>query len=317
MLPMTCGVPQGSILGPLLFLIYMNDLVNVSDLLQYILFADDTNIFYSHNDYSSLITNLNIELPKLSLWFRSNMLSLNVSKTNFIHFKSRKKTITGPGNINLFIDDIVIEQKTHTKFLGVVINENLNWSNHVKYISTPIARSIGILRKLRYFLPMSTRFMLYNTLVLPYILYCNIVWANSYSSTNSLFMLQKKAIRICADANYSDHTDPIFHQHKILKIQDIHFLQTAGFMFRHKSDILPLYFKNMFQLNKDVHSYPTRHACNIHLANPRTLLLHKSIRHSGPDVWNSLSPQIRAISSARLFKKSVKTLLFARYHLDQ
>ena len=97
----------------------------------------------------------------------------------------------------MFIDNVAIEQKTHTKFLGVVINENLNWSNHVKYISTPIARSIGVLRKLRYILPVSTRFTLYNTLVLPYISYCNIVWANSYSSTNSLFLLQKSHTYLC------------------------------------------------------------------------------------------------------------------------
>ena len=122
------------------FTIYQNyDLINVSDLLQYIIFADDTNIFYSHDDYNSLITHLDIELPKLSLWFRSNMLSLNVSKINFIHFTSCKKNEIAPGNIHLFIDDVAIEQKTHTKFLGVVINENLNWSDHVKYISTPIA----------------------------------------------------------------------------------------------------------------------------------------------------------------------------------
>ena len=124
-------------------------------------------------------------------------------------------------------------------------------------------------------------------------------------------------------SNYAVKPNPIVClsarkiQWSTLKIQDINFLQTAVFMFRHKSNIIPLYFKNMFRQNRDIHSYPTRHACNIHLTNPRTLLSHKSIRHSGPDVWNSLSPQIRGISSARLFKKSVKTLLFAQYHHDQ
>ena len=90
---------------------------------------------------------------------------------------------------------------------------------------------------LRYFLPVSIRFTLYNTLVLPCISYCNIVFANSYSSTNALFLLQKKAMRICA--GYRDHTDPTFYQHKLLKLQDINFLQTVQYS-------TSLYFKNMF-----------------------------------------------------------------------
>ena len=304
--------PPGSILGPLLFLIYANDLVNVSDSLQYILFADDTNVFCSHTDYITLIANLNIELPKLSLWFRSNMLSLNASKTNFIHFKGYKRKTNFHDN-RLFIDNVAIEQKSYTKFLGVVINEHLNWSDHVKYISTPISRNIGLLCKLHHYLPAKILFMLYNSLVLPYISYCNIVWANSYNSTNRIFILQKKALRICAGANYLDHTDPIFNRYHILKIHDINFLQTALFMFRYNAKILPSYFQNLFQSNREIHSYPTRHVSDIHLTNPKTLLAHKSIRHTGPDVWNSLSPQIRSISSARSFKKSVKSLLLARY----
>ena len=82
-----CGVPQGSILGPLLFLVYMNDIVNASPLLTYVLFADDTNVFYSHKDLNILITTLNLELNKLSSWFKSNKLSLNINKTNCIYFK--------------------------------------------------------------------------------------------------------------------------------------------------------------------------------------------------------------------------------------
>ena len=89
-LPVTCGVPQGSILGPLLFLIYINDISNASSMLQYILFADDTNVFYSHADLNHLVATLNNELPKLSTWFKSNILALNLSKTNFIHFKCKK-----------------------------------------------------------------------------------------------------------------------------------------------------------------------------------------------------------------------------------
>ena len=83
-----CGVPQGSILGPLLFLIYMNDIVNASPLLTYVLFADDTNVFYSHTDFNILITTLNLELNKLSSRFKSNKLSLNINKTNYVYFKN-------------------------------------------------------------------------------------------------------------------------------------------------------------------------------------------------------------------------------------
>ena len=126
-----CGVPQGSILGPLLFLIYVNDISNVSPILQYILFADDTNVFYSHSDLNLLIATMNIELPKLSKWFKSNILSLNLKKTNFIHFRnSRNHNIY---NFELLVDNVPIEKKSSTKFLGVYMNEKCNWNDHVNF----------------------------------------------------------------------------------------------------------------------------------------------------------------------------------------
>ena len=133
---------------------------------------------------------INSELPKLALWFRSNLLSLNVLKTNFINFKGRKST--GNQCLQVKLNGTQIERKTCTKFLGVYINEKLDWSDHVKHIITPISRNIGILYKVRYFVSDKILLMLYNTLFLPYILYCNMLWATCKTATNNILFLQKE-----------------------------------------------------------------------------------------------------------------------------
>ena len=145
-LNITCGVPQGSILGPLLFIIYINDIVNSSPLLNYIMFADDTNIFYSHKSIDTFNNILNIKLIKVSEWFKSNKLSLNISKTNFIHFRNHNSPRV---NCNLFIDNLTITEKTSTKFLGVTIDSNLRWNEHIRNIHTTVSRNTGILYKLK------------------------------------------------------------------------------------------------------------------------------------------------------------------------
>ena len=108
-LPIQCGVPQGSILGPLLFLLYVNDISNTSPLLSFILFADDTNIFYSHPDMNTVIHTLNVELPKVSLWFKCNKLSLNLKKTTYIHFKNRNIQNIIP--FEIIIDELPLDKK--------------------------------------------------------------------------------------------------------------------------------------------------------------------------------------------------------------
>ena len=306
-----CGVPQGSILGPLLFLIYINDICDVSNAaLNYTLFADDTSVFMSHREIDVLERAINSELPKLALWFRSNLLSLNVLKTNFIHFKGRKSTDNKCLQVKL--NGMQIERKTCTKFLGVYINENLDWTDHVKHIVTPISRNIGILYKVRYFVSDKILLMLYNTLILPYISYCNILWATCKTVTNNILLLQKKAIRVCTRSGFLDHTNPLFVKLRCLKVDDINFLQTAIFMFRFNNKLLPDSFSSMFQSNNAVHSYSTRQASNIHLVNPRTTLAHKSIRHSGPDVWNSLPQHVRTLQTPLSFKRAIKRILISK-----
>ena len=152
---MRCGVPQGSVLGPLLFLIYINDLPNATNLTETVLFADDTSIFYSHSNITHLIATLNNELNNINIWMKANKLSVNIEKTNYIVFKSRQKKIND--NFALFYDTKLLKQKHDVNFLGVYIDENLNWKPHINHVCNKISKSIGILYKSRFYLSTKTK----------------------------------------------------------------------------------------------------------------------------------------------------------------
>ena len=140
----TCGVPRGSILGPIFFLLYINDIANISKLVDLILFADDTSIFFSHKDLNYLNNVVNRELRKLSDWFIVNKLSLNLTKTKFMIFKPRQKT--RHPDVQLTLKNRSIEQQVNeTVFLGVILDETLSWKSHISHVANKISKSIGII----------------------------------------------------------------------------------------------------------------------------------------------------------------------------
>ena len=185
------GVPQGSNLGPLLFLLFINDLAKISKNLYFILFADDTNIFFAHHSWETLQQIVNNELILVNKWFLANRLTLNIDKTNIILFRSHRKS--SPRDFALEMAGAPLLRVESSRFLGVTVDSHLSWREHINFIAKKLAKNIGILYRVSHLLPEAARLNLYHSLILPYLTYCNMIWASNYDSRISkLIILQKK-----------------------------------------------------------------------------------------------------------------------------
>ena len=284
-----CGVPQGSVLGPLLFLLYINDIFNSSNLTSFIVFADDTNLFYSGKNIKQLELVVNNEIKKIFEWFKVNQLTLNIKKTNYIIFKSKKKQIKHDVKITVENDQLVHVEKT--KFLGMIIDQHLTWNDHINYIANKVAKSAGILSKTRYFLKIYT-LTTFTTLIqyTPINLYYgNIVWANNYSSKlKKLVKLQKRAVRIITSSSYYAESAPLFKKSKMLNLNQLNNLCIGLFMYDYIKGYLPAFFDNYFILNNKVHKHNTRTSNLIHKKRIRTNYGKFSVKNKGTEIWNKI-----------------------------
>jgi hypothetical protein len=302
----TCGVPQGSILGPLLFLLYINDISHVSTKLFSILFADDSNIFFSGKNIHEVINTMNCELNNIVKWINTNKLSLNIKKSNYMVFnKSKVKTYT-----NIVLNGIDLNRIYDTKFLGVYIDAELTWKQHVNYTKNKIAKGIGLLIKARKTLSYKCLINLYYSFIYPYLTYCIEIWGGTYNSyLNTIFLQQKRIIRIIANAKRDAKSKPLFDKLQILTLSKIYVYRILLFLYKFENNLLPETFQSLFTRRRDIHSYETRQRNNLNIPNIGSQVIKNSFFYNAVMIYNTYAPKFNFSSKPNTFKSDVREFL--------
>ena len=334
------GVPQGSVLGPILFLVYINDIINSSDKFDFSMFADDTSLIVKVdcNEYDNTVKH---ELLKVMKWFDDNLLLLNVDKTKYLYFGPYNNSIKPlhscvPQYLYLKTLDVEhpITESTEVKYLGIIFDPDLKFSKQIKSTTMKINRMVGMLWQSRD-LPLTAKLTLYHSLVASHINYGILIWGSSLGinltgryplnhvtiQMKSANVAHKKVIRAITCSKKYDketkiitHTEPLLKRLKLLSLNDCYYLQLALFAYDCLlTSNLPKTFHDY--ISNITNTYNSRtHALDAHIPHVNLNATFSSIRIASCYLWNLLPITIRSTNYSRnSFKNQVKTWLISQY----
>ena len=292
------GVPQGSIIGPVLFLIYVNDLPKaINNKSIPLLFADDTSILFTHSNLTDFTKNINTVFDTLNKWFDNNLLCVNFEKTHYIHFVTKNST---PTDMHIGIDNNIIPNVTCTKFLGLTVDNSLTWKTHIELLINKLSTACYIIRAVKPYMSHSTLITIYYSLFHSVMAYGIIFWGNS-TNNPKIFKIQKRAIRIIMGRKSRDSCRNLFKELKILPFVSQYIFSLLLFVINNK---------NYFITNLENHSIHTRSSNNLHLPQANLAIYQKGVYYTGVKVFNNLPQDIKNISdNPKRFKRVLKHFL--------
>ena len=311
--PVNHGVPQGSVLGPLLFLIYINDLHYAIQNSKTNLFADDTCLLLSDSNLQDLETKINSDLIKLSSWLRANKISLNVTKTEVLLFRSKTKTVLY--HMKLKLDDHILKFSSKVKYLGILLDEFLIWNFQFDTLASKLSRTNGILAKLRHFVPETLLKTLYYALFHSHISYANIVWGQALTQNSRIGKLQKKCVRILTFSDFNAETFQLFMETGIPTLPQSVFKCNIKLVHQTINKLSPQALQDSLSFKSLSHQHQTRNR-NLKLlerSKAKTLTYGlKSVKYQSLLNWNQLllhfKEDLSSISPYLLNKKINKFL---------